>query len=333
MSFLVIGDIHLDNYPDFGVDSEGFSNRLRDMEKGLHGYLHQAVLLHATHLVFTGDIFDNRSQIHADCIIVWGQFLMACKEKEKIVVVVKGNHDQYTETRSALQGFMGMTLVEHPKALKLGDLKLFCIPYNKSTACIQKSIQKAVQLKADVIVGHFGLGDVELQKGFCEKDVPFSSEIPEDGPQVVLGHYHCFKEVRKGIQFIGAPVGKTFDEANQPKYIVLIQGKKGFKRIPVDWVKQLKEVVVTKETGKIPLDIANFYYKVKVEEGCVAPVHESIVKTQMIKENSLVTTINKSSAFSNKQVAQAWILANPPEDYKEEIVALCEELMEDVECG
>jgi len=329
MSFLIVGDIHLDLYPDFGIHPSGLTNRLYDMKIGLEGYLSKAIELKCTHIVFTGDIFDNRSQIPSDCIQVWGNFLKDCHDSNMPVVVVQGNHDQYAEGRSSLAGFLGMTLIDSQKPIKLGRLKVFCIPYNKSVEAVRAGIKKACDLRADYIIGHFGLGDVELQKGFCEKDVAFSTDIPAHAPMVVIGHYHNYQKIGRYIFYIGTPVGKTFAEANHPKYVLHAIGKRDIHHHRVDWVKQLREVELN--TGdELKLDVANFYYKLKVSESYKVPVNSSIVKVQVVKENDLIKSINENIKQTNKQIALDYIENNPPERFTEDILKISDKIMREV---
>jgi len=284
MSCLVVGDLHLDTYPSFGVNCDGFPKRLDDMSKALNFYLEQAREDGHSYIVFTGDIFDSRFSIHALALVVWGNFLDCAAIDGIKIIVCEGNHDQFDDFISSLQAFKSnIVLVSSVECLELADGTILgVIPYSKSTETLIENIQTVKD--CDLVVGHFGMGDVELQKGFCEKDKPIAEDLSEVKGHVILGHYHNYHEVTDRIRFIGTPLGITFAEANQKKYIAAFDLASGVELISTDHFPQLRELgpEQAKTIGKMN---DNHYYKVWHTSDTKPPKNKKIVRTVMVKAN------------------------------------------------
>lgn len=329
---IVVGDLHLDIYPAFGISPDGQYNKLADLGLALSGFLRIAQERKCSHIVFTGDIFDNRTTIHSECIRTWGSFLRDCKDASVGVVVCQGNHDQFSESSSSLEGFMGMTLIQQQSSFRLGEIKVSFLPYTNIPSMIVGGIKRAVELGSDLIVGHFGMGDVELQRGFCEKDLPFSSEIPDSGPLAIIGHYHSHKVVKENVIYIGAPVGKTFAEANQKKVIIHVRSRSDYDMIPVTWVRQLRQITISDPSEKLHLEPDRFFYKIVVEGGISVSPAEGVVKIEKRSIDTLAPEIKRVIGLSNRQAVIEWMQQTPPDNY-DEVSKIALRILEDAECS
>lgn len=310
MSFLVIGDLHLGLHPVFGMHPSGMPNRLYDAGKFLRWVLTQCGD-EVKRIVFLGDIFDDRTKIPAACLHVFGAFLVACSERGIKVVVCRGNHDILDSSVSSLHGLRtGLLLVETCELYTIDGISVAFIPYTDKTEHISRDIKQSMAWQPDVIVGHFGLGDVELQAGFCEKDKAFSSEFSTFGGRVILGHYHNFCQVTPRICYLGTPLGKTFAEANRTRVIAKIT-KDGDditqELIEVSGVRQLKQITIENQEDVRGIDQEKFYYKILFKKGIRLPTCPAIVRADCTDRISAAPVVEALQSKSHRQMVGEWI--------------------------
>lgn len=259
----------MDLYPNFGTDpASQMSYRLLDMKKNLFKCVEIALRVGKS-IVMTGDIFESKVKIPAVCLQVFGDYLKYAAEKGISVFICQGNHDAESHQISALSAFDSdnCVVVSSPKVLKIENKRVGFVPYTHSLEDTRIAIRAILDREPDFLVGHFGMGDVELQRGFCEKDKVFSEELQSSKTEVILGHYHCFSQVSDNVRYLGTPVAQTFTEADMPHFIAVNEQRLGtnfLELIEVDWVKQLSVAVIDSEADLRRLDSSKFYYKIQV---------------------------------------------------------------------
>lgn len=311
MSFLLVGDLHLGLHPVFGLHPSGLPNRLHDAQVLLYWLLQQCGD-DIKRIVFLGDIFDDRTKIPSVCLHVFGGFLLLCKQRGITVVVLRGNHDILDSNVSSLHGLQtGLLLIESCELCNIAGISVAFIPYTDRTEAIVKSIAEVKSWSPDVILGHFGLGDVELQAGFCEKDKAYSTEFDGFRGHVILGHYHNFCRVSKDVFYLGTPMGKTFAEANSPRMVAKVHrteaGSVWVDLIPVAGVRQLKQVTLVSQESIRELDPEKFYYKVLYHKGVRLPTCPAIVRAECTDKVSVAPVVEALQSKSHRQMAGEWI--------------------------
>jgi DNA repair exonuclease SbcCD nuclease subunit len=328
---IFVGDLHLDLYHNYGMRSDGaMSNRLWDMRKNLM-YCVQLAVEYGGHIILTGDIFESRVKVPSVCLQVFGDFLNLAASKKKRVYICQGNHDQESAIVSSLNAFDrgNCIVVTEPRVLEIGEDTVAFVPYRESTQEIRSNIRSVMGFKPTYLVGHLGLGDVELQRGFCEEDKILSSELDQySGTQVVLGHYHCFNQVSKNIRFIGTPVAQTFTEADMPHYIGIGDGG-SFELMEVDWVKQLKTFDITHESQLDSISSPKeAYIKLRVQPGVTVPKLPHVVRVEYSRsESASVEISDRFDALSSKEDLVAEYIENCQHGRKKTMYNLAMEIM------
>jgi len=275
LRFLTIGDLHLGKGLDVGKPATPGSlpSRTQDRLNLLSWCLQKAQEHKATHLVFTGDVFEDVKPDYSLVELLF-KFLNQCNDQKLQVVIVVGNHEL---RRTGTQYFTVLDLVTSAnfthvqvvKDLKILDLdsntQLLLIPYRergsfdtdinteavtRCSAWIQAGIA-SMTAPQRVAVGHLTLqgslyvGD-EISDLARELIMPFEAFSGLD--YVWMGHVHKPQVLQESpyLAHVGSLDISDFGETDQTKIVVLFD---------TETKKMVNIPVPTRNFRKIQLDV------------------------------------------------------------------------------
>jgi DNA repair exonuclease SbcCD nuclease subunit len=182
-------------------------------------------------ITFLGDLYNTHSVVDTRCIDFWQTNLKVLAGISPVTVIL-GNHDQCTPTirhPHALlshQDIPGVTIIDE---FFQGD-DFAAMPYYVDPVEFIK-VCKENEVKSNFLFCHQTFNGADQGAGFYAKDSVEPSAIPYKF--VISGHIH--NPMRFGnVWYPGAPRWKTLTDANQDRFIYLLDGK--VSKIPTDTV-------------------------------------------------------------------------------------------------
>lgn len=250
---LVCSDLHLD------ATTAGFP-RFADIERNVQRAVNRAKELRAT-FIFLGDLCDPDSVSAHRCVERAARWAQELSDEGLRSVWVAGNHDVVEDgsgatTLSPLRGAFGderlVTVVESPKSIDLGEVRLACLPY-PSRARAYDPHEALVEMVGDydgplLVAAHLQVDGAEMASETYDmprgRDVAFpwlyASDEARPNTLLMNGHYHRPQEIeRLGTTLLipGAPERLRFDEIDhEPSFLVVEYGPDGYKwkRMPFE---------------------------------------------------------------------------------------------------
>lgn len=212
-------------------------------------------------ILVTGDLYHNHDIVHCGVMDFWRQTLAAWAKRGFGIILIKGNHDAPHDAPAGVHALVAhaeqrnVTVIDKPQVIEWGGwqnrkcsvclepqfespggdvcknghrradpvweeftCKLLMIPYLKSTdeyiaACKQYA-------HVNTVYCHQTFNGAQYDNGFYDPGGLEPDKIPQK--TVISGHIHTGQEFDK-VWYIGSPRWLTISEANQDKFIWLIE--------------------------------------------------------------------------------------------------------------
>lgn len=224
MKTLVIGDLHLkpSNIETF---------------KMFHSFLMRIIQeKQPDNLVYLGDIYDNKNIMYGS---VHNCF---CRHLEEIsnhisqsIILIAGNHDYvstaYDEVAfDSVRNISDKICIITPSMSEFKSKNVSFVPYN-----IKENIEKIIRdvCEETIVYGHFGLNGFYYNNSIIAEHEADSRFIKADC-LYILGHFHGHQQ-RGPVLYLGTPWSQNFGEANQKKYVAMVDDAAlKFEKIEVD---------------------------------------------------------------------------------------------------
>jgi predicted phosphodiesterase len=244
MKFLVVGDPHV---------------KPSDLEEGLRlvdRIVQVAKEREVDSIVLTGDLFHTHSLVHVEVMHFWRNAVAKMAANHSVVVLL-GNHDAPHDMRpgvhalAALADIKNVYVVDEPKRIAWFDAVAF-VPFMRSN----DEFVAAMQALGDVptVYCHQEFDGCKYDNGFYSKHGVDPEAIPQK--LVISGHIHTGQEFGK-VWYVGAPRWMTLSDANQDRYIWVIEhGPDGavIGRTPYATDPACQRIVRVEDTAEAPAD-------------------------------------------------------------------------------
>ncbi|HVV35197.1 MAG TPA: DNA repair exonuclease [Acidimicrobiales bacterium] len=236
MRIVALGDAHLGRIS--GPDTtNGVNTRELDFDDSFRRSVDLALEQQPDLFVWLGDIFDRPNPSYRS-------YLVAQRELSKIrehgipLVSISGNHDTprvvgtgtpYRPLEDVFTGFNFAPGFEY-RTFEYPGLRVHCVP---QMANVDQTLEALAAVKANrsndrvnLLLTHPRLTQVEPKFADLNEITVDASLL--DCDLVLLGHYHTFKEVNRGMWYAGATDGFDFsDEYDTPKGVVVLETDTG----------------------------------------------------------------------------------------------------------
>lgn len=213
--------------------------RLNDCLRCLEWVLQSAVDRGITHVIFAGDLFQDRQKIHVSSYQYTYEILKKyCSSGSGHglnLYILVGNHDMWFSDKwevssvKPLGAIDGVTIIDEPCSKEITeDFTVDFLPYTKNPVA---DISKYFISKSRVLVSHIAVDGAQYNT-FSQHRAEVSVEHEGDmvkvdvglfagWERVFLGHYHCAQKLNNYVEYVGSPLQLNFGEANQKKHIII----------------------------------------------------------------------------------------------------------------
>lgn len=222
---LIFSDIHLHSH-------KNSLQRLQDCLDVLRWAFQTARTRGIKDVLFLGDLFHDRQKIQ---IIAYHSAFEIFKEYPDLNIrLLLGNHDLWFYDKWDINSVIplgalpNVEVLEKPCTREVCGLNIDFLPFTHDPIPV---IADSFKEKSDVLCGHVALDDATLNALYNtksevsvenEKDVVrVDKEVFRGWKRVFLGHYHCAQKL-DWIEYVGSPLELSFNEAFQPKHLVLL---------------------------------------------------------------------------------------------------------------
>lgn len=175
-------------------------------------------------LYIGGDLNDTKASLRSEFVGIVCDLFYEFKEIKKYVLV--GNHDMnnhHNHTEHSLEFMRSLpeTVVIDVPMFIMGDW--YAIPYRHTNEEILAELEVAKSLGAKKLLLHQGIMSAK-QSEYILDESSISIQDLADFDRVLLGHYHSHQTLgpKENITYFGSPFTVSFAEANQTKYIWLV---------------------------------------------------------------------------------------------------------------
>jgi Icc-related predicted phosphoesterase len=231
---LLIGDVHL-------RDGE----QIDDVAEALHSAATAADAGDVDAVLLAGDLFEGRSNPTERLVLA--EALRALASKGRIVLIIKGNHDQADEL-AVFRGYPGVQVFEQPAITSVGGVDVLCVPWPEKAflaavghagaegdqagnAALAALLRAMVATREDparpfVLLGHLSvLGAITSSaQPLVGKGIEaVLGDLQDLGAAfVALGHVHKPQELAPGVEYIGSLTVHDFGEEEEQKRIGIL---------------------------------------------------------------------------------------------------------------
>lgn len=210
MSLLVTSDLHAHAWPRFATTmADGRNSRFCDLLRVLDQIENLVEEYGADALAILGDLTHQRYFVRFSIYTPLAAWLVKMRAKMP-VIVLKGNHDEETETTHSLGplALAGITVIDEPRFVNLPnrDPALF-VPYMSS------GIEHAVRDSGPEIFLHYALDGKVMTGGEYALTTSLKLSDLDGFDRIVLGHVHAPSvEHDARVIYVGAPLHFDFGD-------------------------------------------------------------------------------------------------------------------------
>lgn len=316
---IILGDVHLGKSTGIGKTGLGanLNSRVTDQLVLLEWALDKAINSYSSHIIITGDIFEDPKP-HPALITLFIGWLKKCDLHGIHVHIIIGNHDIlrsgfiYNSPLDIISEFdlEHITVYKHINTIFIDSTAFTMVPFRdrKSFAC--NSNKEALDILKDSFVYELAGIPVTYKKVMIghlaiEGSIPIGDEIDDitnelfcpldifNGYDYVwMGHVHKpqVMSVSPYIAHTGSMDISNFGETDHKKHIIILDcesNKFSLENIPT---RQLKKIVIT-----IPKDIIDTTDYVLKQLELEKTLDKSIVKVEVSFASPDLKPINKNS--------------------------------------
>lgn len=182
-----------------------------------------------TKIIVLGDWFHNRSEINVKTLIEAYNNVKSLASLFKVYLLV-GNHDSYQKNSIDIssiyifESIKNIEIIKQPTTIELNGLHCLLVPWIVDYENFITQIKNGKFGNVDVMFGHF-----EFQGGQMSGS-RFKLKIGDDPKEITKyvshkifsGHYHLHDWLNEKIVYIGSPMQSNFGEAEDDKFIWII---------------------------------------------------------------------------------------------------------------
>ena len=274
MKILLLGDVHLGNYPKFGqIDSSSLPIRLQELKEALDQVLEVVVNNNIKHIEFAGDFFHSDKAVSIECLNVAKEFFNKLKVNNVSFGATRGNHDLCNKVFSnsyqySLSPFLNQLNKDCP-------VNVYRLHYDLDT--IYEDI-----VGYDLVVAHKMPSNSKSPANYTFEEGVDWKELSQNNKMVVFGHNHHAQKLSENCYVLGSLTQLTFGDTHESGVWIYEDGKISF--VPIKSYKFL-----TVESDKDVKDDGNYYRVLgesKLQSSRVIAVKEPTYYEQQIKGNT-----------------------------------------------
>lgn len=183
----------------------------------------------ACRVVWCGDLLHYKYGLEARLLLAWSEVIERYEAQGVYTVMIPGNHDKPWEQERHLTsiGLLPGTLHLEPYCENVGGILLGHLPWFPPAEF--RTHSHALAQEAAKFTGQkFLFSHVPLAEGFVspsnmqiEQPIRMADLYPEHWDQVFLGDYHAHQKVGPRVQYLGAPIPRTWGDYNNRGYWLL----------------------------------------------------------------------------------------------------------------
>ena len=243
---LVFSDIHV-------APHKKSIDRLHDCLKALNWVFDVADGMKVKHIVFGGDLFQDRQHIDVMTYHLTFQLIKDRVTRDNINFwALLGNHDLWYYDKwdissvSPFSAIRGFTVIDKPTTTKVNGVEVDFLPYTINPLGHLDELRSVASNRKGrkILFGHLAVHNAKLSiihntrsDVIIEHDnemVFVDADAFHGWDNVFLGHYHGAQKVSESVEYIGSPLQLTFNEAFQVKHAILLNLKTGQKEYIVN---------------------------------------------------------------------------------------------------
>ena len=331
----IIADLHLDEYPNAGINDQGVNRRLADGLRAFDEAVRLAVTNKCTDLIVAGDFFHRRRAVTVPTLSLAAKALREAGES-LMVHLLEGNHDLDPTGRHCSLSGLPNTVIRSAKVLTVAGQEVLFAPWRAWSK--PKAIGQMVKSeKVDIVVGHAAVNgarvgpiDFEMEDANVE-----SADLGKLGVPVVLGHYHKPQEVVPGaVWYAGSPLQLTWGERGDAKRMLVFSNGK-MKSIPLTSAPVFIDALAVEDAQKArPQDYVRLTassakeaagLRKRVQEEGLTNCAVTISKPRSLTNCTFDSTVVSQSV---EHQIEAWVKHRPPEFSRKRALRTARRIME-----
>lgn len=208
LTYLLVGDLHIQP----ASLEECFS---------LFEFIYDQAIKHSATPVFLGDVFDNHSNVHVDCLYAANHLFSLFPQSITIV----GNHDaNYESNKTTLMPFSNKTLLIFDKVVSISDAlptKIYGLGFRRNP---KEFIDKIKDIdRPAVVFCHQTFLGAEMFNLYTDID-GIDSDLFRD-IFFVSGHIHKTQTIKNTVFYTGTPRQINFSEKDQIPSVFIFNDK------------------------------------------------------------------------------------------------------------
>jgi len=179
-----------------------------------------------------GDLNDTKAILRAEFV----QFLIESflEYSDVQIIVLVGNHDlvnHHSNIEHSLEFLKNLPNVKVIDTSQEVFSGWYAIPYHHRNEDILEQLQIAKDKGYRKILFHQGIMGAKQSEYILDKS-SISLEDLKGFDKVLTGHYHSYQTLGNAV-YLGSPFSVSFAEANQDKFIWLVEDNEDFKMTPI----------------------------------------------------------------------------------------------------
>jgi DNA repair exonuclease SbcCD nuclease subunit len=209
--------------------------RLEDCLKVLEWIFETAREQNIDTILFGGDLLHDRQKIEVYTYQRLFETLKRNLTGNLKLYLLLGNHDLWFNDNTSISSVVpfsslpGVVIIDQPTRLNLKGVNWDFIPFTHDPITAVENLKKQPG-SAQYCLGHIALDGAILHgthtaEVSIEHDgdmVRVSADLFAHYKTVIFGHYHCAQKINDVVEYLGSPLQLSFGEANQPKYIMML---------------------------------------------------------------------------------------------------------------
>lgn len=239
MNLLAFSDLHIHSHPDFDVQVDHVSSRLRDCLNVLDKVKHYYDKYNCKAVLFCGDLFHTPRAVETSVYEPAFRRLEELTENVDRFIGIAGNHDKADLSRggpaySSLYPTARLSNAEiftkEAGIVKIGKTSITCIPYTKDQKEFTHSLKGS---RSDIVLAHCDLKEaVNGPNEVRLKDAWSITDLNRAGDFVLCGHHHHPQRLNSRAVVVGSPIQHNMlDRGDNRGLVIYDTDTKKLKRI------------------------------------------------------------------------------------------------------
>lgn len=230
MEFLLVSDIHADEYNKFAKYSkQGTNSRLDWIVDIFDQILKYGEENGVKTLLIGGDVFDKRGSISVPAYVAVYEKLQLLQDNDWDVLTIVGNHDQALRsgTVHALKPLPAAVIDDHA-LVDFAGMSLGCVSFCETPSDFLSKLKEVADKGVDAYLIHQGVNGAKIAGDeILSRDETSLQQIREivGDAWVFSGHYHIHQFVDERFCFIGSSTPKDFGDTTPKGFLHFKDGE------------------------------------------------------------------------------------------------------------